>query len=266
MASPDVLGPLLELPEVAQSLTSARERVDALLWDRTLRVKGSMLAADVSLQCARSSAGIDGIDISLVAWNSGDAFDDSPLGHAAAGIWRLEQALRELVPIWATAPTQALARMHSLVALDVVPAQVLGRPRTNDDVDDPLRIKAVPNVDAMKVRLGAIVDFVTGPPTVPAILEASIVHGELLVLRPFGWGSGPIARAAARLVISERGLDPDLLVMTDAAIYSIGRTAYVDAIRAYLSGTPEGVARWIRFCAEATAVGARLSLDRLGQI
>ena len=69
-----------------------------------------------------------------------------------------------------------------------------------------------------------------------------------------------------RLVLAERGLDPDLLVMTDAAIYSIGRPAYVDAIRAYVSGTPDGVARWIRFCAESVAVGARLSSDRLGQL
>lgn len=266
MASADVLSPLLKLPGVLESVTAARERVDELLWNRTLGTKGSALAADCSLQCARASAAIDGIDISLTAWASGDAFDDSPLGHAAAGVWRLEQALREIAPIWATAPMQGLARMHSLVALDVVANAELGRPRTNSDVDDPLRIKSVPTVDVMRVRLGAIADFVTEPATVPAIVEAAIVHGELLALRPFAWGSGLVARASMRLVLDHRGLDPDLIVMTDVAIHSIGRPTYVDAVRAYLSGTSDGVARWIRFCAEATAVGARLSAERLADL
>lgn len=266
MPSPDVLSPLLELPGVAESAKNARERVDALLWDRRLQTKGQALARDAALQAARSSAAIDGIDISMVAWTSGDAFDDSPIGHAAAGVWRLEEALRELVPIWGTAPMQALARMHSLVARDLVDAELLGRPRATEEADDPLRIKSLPSIDMMKVRLGAIADFSTEPPTVPAIVEAAIVHGELLALRPFAWGSGLIARASMRLVLGHRGLDPDLLVMTDAAIYSIGRPAYVDAVRGYLSGTPDGVARWIRFCAEATSVGARLSVDRIADL
>lgn len=266
MTSPDVLAPLLDLPGVAESAASARERVDALLWDRSLRTKGPALAADCALQCARASAAIDGIDISLTAWASGDAFDDSPIGHAAAGVWRLQAAIRDLVPIWASAPLQALARMHSLVAADVVDSERLGRPRIDDEADDPLRIKSIPSVDVMKVRLGAVADFASAPPTVPAIVEAAIVHGELLALRPFAWGSGPVARASMRVVLAQRGLDPDLLVMTDAAIYSVGRPAYVDAVRAYVSGTPDGVARWIRFCAEATVVGARLSTDRLRQL
>jgi len=89
----DLLLPLMDLPGVAESVTSARERVDALLWDRSLRTKGAALRKDVAIQNARASAAIDGIDIALSAWVTGDAFDDSPIGHAAAGVWRLEQSL-----------------------------------------------------------------------------------------------------------------------------------------------------------------------------
>lgn len=262
----DLLAPLVELSGVQEAADNARQRVDSLLWDRSLQTKGQALAADCSLQNARASAAIDGIDISLTAWASGDAFDDSPIGHAAAGVWRLEEALRDLGGIWATAPSQALARMHSLVARDVVADEELGRPRRNDEADDPLRVKALPDVPTMQVRLAALTDIATGSTAAPAVVEAAIVHGELLALRPFGWGSGPIARAAMRLVLAHRGLDPDLLVMTDAAVYSIGRPAYVDAVRSYISGTPDGVARWIRFCVESVSVGARLSSDRLGQL
>ena len=113
------------------------------------------------------------------------------------------------------------------------------------------------------MRLAGLAQVTTTPTEAPAIVQAAVVHGELVALRPFEWGSALVARAAARVVLAQRGLDPDLLLLTDAAIYSIGRPAYVDAVRAYLSGTPHGVARWIRFCAESCAVGARLSIDRL---
>ncbi|MEI2727537.1 MAG: hypothetical protein V9E85_00310 [Candidatus Nanopelagicales bacterium] len=154
--------------------------------------------------------------------------------------------------------------MHSLVARDVVAdADRLGRPRDSEEVDDPLRIKSLPDAASMKVRLAGLAQVTTTPTEAPAIVQAAVVHGELVALRPFEWGSALVARAAARVVLAQRGLDPDLLLLTDAAIYSIGRPAYVDAVRAYLSGTPDGVARWIRFCAESCAVGARLSIDRL---
>lgn len=263
----DVLLPLVDLPGVLESTTSARERVDSLLWDRSLRSKGSALRTDVALQNARGSAAIDGIDISMAAWVSGDAFDDSPLGHAAAGVWRLEESLKQQLPVWSNAPLQSLARMHSLVARDVMTdPDDLGRPRDSDNVDDPLRIKSIPDVASMKVRLAGLASVITTESEVPAMVQAAVVHGELLALRPFEWGSSLIARAASRIVLAQRGLDPDFLLLTDAAIYSIGRPAYVDAVRAYLSGTPDGVARWIRFCAESCAVGARLSIDRLAQL
>ncbi len=263
----DLLLPLMDLPGVADSVSNARDRVDGLLWERSLRTKGKALRAAVAIQNARASAAIDGIDIALSAWATGDAFDDSPLGHAAAGVWRLEESLHEQVNIWASAPMQALARMHSLVARDVVAdPEKLGRPRDSDEVDDPLRIKSVPDVASMKVRLAGLAQVTTSDSAAPAIVEAAVVHGELVALRPFEWGSALVARAAFRVVLAQRGLDPDLLLMTDAAMYSIGRPAYVDAVRAYLSGTPDGVARWIRFCAESCAVGARLSADRLADI
>lgn len=263
----DLLLPLMDLPGVADSVANARDRVDALLWERSLRTKGPALRAAVAIQNARASAAIDGIDVALTAWSSGDAFDDSPIGRAAAGVWRLEQALPDQVGVWASAPMQSLARMHSLVAADVVTdSERLGRPRDSENVDDPLRIKSVPDVSSMKVRLAGLAQVTTAKSQAPAIVEAAVVHGELVALRPFEWGSALVARGAFRVVLAQRGLDPDLLLMTDAAMYSIGRPAYVDAVRAYLSGTPDGVARWIRFCAEACAVGARLSADRLAEL
>lgn len=256
----------MELPEVQESSDKARKRVDELLWNRALASKAQDLAKLTSVRCAQGSAAIEGIDISVTAWSSGDAFDDSPIGHAAAGIWRVEKDLRTLLPIWATAPIQALARMHSLLARDHIPEDQLGRPRSENEADDPLRLKSLPDAGSVKLRLSAMAGFASAEPEVPAVVEAAVVHGELMALRPFTWGSGPVARAAFRLVLAHRGLDPDLLVMTDAAINSHGRNAYVAALRDYLSATPEGVAKWIKYCCEATAVGARMSNEELGNL
>lgn len=264
--SPDPLSGLPDLPGVEPSVAAARARVDDLLWDRSLRQHGKALRDDVARRNARDSAAIDGIDVTYSAWASGDAFDDSPIGRAAAGVWRIATELPASVDTWSQAPLQVLARLHSVAAADLVDAESLGRPRDDDNADDPLRIKSLPDPTSMKVRLAGLMEIVTKTTSAPAIVEAGVVHAELLAIRPFGWGNGPISRAAFRLTLANRGLDPDLLISTDSAFFAIGRPAYVDAVRSYLTGTPDGVARWLRFCADAVAVGARLSRERLATL
>ena len=102
----------------------------------------------------------------------------------------------------------------------------------------------------------ALADVLTRPTTAPAILVAAITHGELIAVQPFRWGSGLIARAAVRLVLAARGVDPDLLGCPEAGMLSLGRTTYVASVRAYRSGEPEGVAEWIRWNASAIGFGA----------
>lgn len=262
----DPLAELATLPGISDAVASSRERIDQLLWDRSLRTKGAALRVDVARRDSRDSAALDGIEVSYRAWASGDGFDDSPLGRAAAGFWRLEEELPEHVDVWPKAPLQVLARLHGLVAADILTADAIGRPRTGDDADDPLRLKSLPDASSMKVRLAGIIDLATKPTEAPAAVQAAIIHAELIAIRPFQWGSGPVARAAGRLTLASRGLDPDLLVLIDSAIFSIGRSAYVDAIRSYLMATPEGVGRWIRFYCEACAVGARLSSQQLAEL
>jgi hypothetical protein len=89
---------------------------------------------------------------------------------------------------------------------------------------------------------------------------AAIVHGELLLLRPFTWGSGLVARATIRLVLAQRGVDPDLLAVPEAGLMVSGRGAYVRAVRAYATGTPQGVAEWIIWHSNAVTSGARAAV------
>ena len=90
----------------------------------------------------------------------------------------------------------------------------------------------------------------------PALVVAAVAHGEVAVTRPFAWGSGLVARAMTRLVLAARGVDPDGITVPEAGLFAAGRTAYVEALKAYASGDPEGVGRWIVLHAETVRVGA----------
>jgi hypothetical protein len=95
---------------------------------------------------------------------------------------------------------------------------------------------------------------------VPAVVVAAVVHAELLVNEPFGWGDGLLARAASRLILADRGLDPQSLAVVEAGHVDLGVEAYLAAARGYATGTEEGLAAWLAHYAEAVALGARESL------
>jgi hypothetical protein len=84
---------------------------------------------------------------------------------------------------------------------------------------------------------------------------AGVVHGELLGLDAFPPVSGLVARAAVRLTLIERGLDPKSLVVVEAGHRELG-AGYEQALAAYRTGTPEGVAAWLVHCADAVGAGA----------
>jgi hypothetical protein len=107
----------------------------------------------------------------------------------------------------------------------------------------------------------------TSGTSVPAVVLAGVVHGELMALRAFGTADGLVARAAARLVLIDRGLDPKAVsapevghVELERATHGQGGGEYSAALRAYVSGGPEGVATWLVHCAQAVALGAREGL------
>jgi hypothetical protein len=86
---------------------------------------------------------------------------------------------------------------------------------------------------------------------------AAVTHGELLAVRAFPEGTGLVARAAARLVVVTRGLDPRAVSAPEVGHAELGREAYDEALRGYATGGPEGLASWVRHCAAAAVLGAR---------
>jgi hypothetical protein len=255
----DAFAAVAALPAVADAAAQARSAFDAMLWDRGLRAQSETLARRSPLAGAASSAGIDGIEVEWKVWQAGQAADDTPMGRAAAGVVALYAELPRLRAVWESAPLQALARMQALVARPVTPDDV-GRPRTAEPID-PLRLGTSPPADALAPRLADLAQRLAAPTRAPALVVAAVVHAELMTLQPFTYGSGLVARAVDRLVLSSRGIDPDSWSVPEAGLHEQGRTAYARALRGYAGGQ---VAEWVAFHCAAMAAGTQGLAELVG--
>lgn len=203
------------------------------------------MSTESALRGARASAVLEGASVTLDELRS----TEHPSDPIVQGSLRVSAELGNLTETWRKAPRQALARLHVLAAADAVDSTALGRPR-NRNLDE------APPPSEVAARLDLLSTLLTAPTRAPALVVAAVVHGELLTLRPFGWGDGLVARAAQRLTLIARGLDPKSLVAPEVGHLELSEE-YAEALRAYASGTSEGVAQWIGHCSAAVAAAAR---------
>src|SRR5690349_6012738 len=240
--SPDPLAPLVGLPGVADAVRRAREAVVALHRHPVNRTGWAASAAEAALRAARASAAPGGAGLARV--------DEVVTDPVLAGAVRAAEATGRLLGTWRTAPLQALARLHVLAAADLGAADRAAGLGASDAAAAPGR--PVRGTE----RLTLLAELVTGGTSVPAPVLVAVVHGELLVLEPFASANGVVARAAARLAAISSGLDPRGLAVPEVGHLRAG-AAYPEAARAFASGTPEGLAAWIRHCCDQWVAGAR---------
>ncbi|WP_271216215.1 Fic family protein [Streptosporangium carneum] len=243
----DPLAVIAEMPGVPQAVDDARKAVDRLYGHRVLRRKSPEVSARSALRGARASAALEGVDIPLEAV-------PQATDPVVQGALRVSAELGRLGATWRTAPRQVLARLHTLAAAGQ--ADELGRPRTSETARDPLGVGPAPGPKETVARVDGLVDLITSPSKAPTLVLAAIAHAELAVLRPFGTADGVVARAAERLTLVEFGLDPKSLAAVELGHLELGPD-YAESLRAYLTGTPDGVATWVRHCASAVVLGVR---------
>jgi hypothetical protein len=227
---------IASLEGVGSAVASARDGIDALLRDRGLRRTDPATTAESLLRGAWASAVLEG---------SASSEDDLRSGRAdevAAGAVRVSAELLSLLPVLSRTPLQALARLHALGAPATSPADDRGRPR---------------NAEAAR-RLTALGRRLLEPTTTPALVVAALVHADIATAAPFPSVNGLVARAAERLILVGRGVDPTSLTVPEAGHLRL-RPAYESNLRAYASGTPSGVGAWVRYAAEAYTAGAQAS-------
>lgn len=238
---------LTRLPGVAEAVETARAAVAELRRHPANRRGWPKSAAAAGVRAARASAALDG-GSQLI-----DPAAESISDPVLAGSMRCNTALAALVGVWERAPLQALARLHTLAAADLVDPDLLGRPRGTGPVESA-GVKTVPG-DQVAPRLAALAQLVTRSGW-PAPVLTAIVHGEVLTVNPFGSADGVVARAAARLTMMSSGLDTQSLTVPEVGHLRRERD-YRAAATDYATGDPAAVARWIVHVCLALTDGVR---------
>jgi hypothetical protein len=239
MSSPgqDHFAAVAALPGVADAVARVADGLDRLAKRQAVRLDPGQMRTELSLRAARADAVLAGTEVDLAALREGriEAGPAAELVGAAVRIWA---DLAALVPVWEHAPRQALARLHALTAESGTDPEQLGRPASAEAA----------------ARLDLLASALATATTAPALVVAAIVHAEVLHSAAFSHASGQVARAAARLVLIGRGVDPHGVIAPEIGHAAMGLTEYQKALSHYGSGTTEGVAAWVLHCAQAVDV------------
>ncbi|MBW9210246.1 oxidoreductase [Mumia sp. zg.B21] len=230
---PDPFSSLVAMDGVPSAFAATRDGIDSLLRDRGLRRSTPEMTADSLLLGAASSAAIEGAPYDPDGLRAGEA---DPLALAVA---RMTTELLGLVPTWNTAPLQAIARLHALVARGRVADDELGRPVSPEGAR----------------RLGTLAQAVVAPTQAPGLLVAAVVHAEIATAGAFVSDNRIVARAAERLVLVAKGVDPASLTVPEAG-HRLAGAGYAKLLGEYEEGGTAGVHRWLLYAAQAYADGA----------
>jgi Fic family protein len=255
---------LAALPGVPEATEAAREACTTLRWHQALRRRIPEAAAESRVRGARASAALDGaemdVDVVRDLMRGATAWPErlGPLEAVLKGAVQATAETEHILAMVVTAPSQALARVHVAAAGHLLPESQVGRPRQAGEISQEFSdLGPAPDEEGVTARLSGIVQLLLAAKDAPALVVAALVHGELATVRPFVRGNGLVARAMERAVIQASGLDPTGVAVTELGHGAGGAAAYLGALAAYGSGSPQGVALWITHCAQAVVAGAQ---------
>jgi hypothetical protein len=224
----DPLAWLTGLEGVPSAFAATRDGIDVMLRDRGLRRTTPEQTAESLLRGAHASAVLEGSGSSLedVRDGSGDELARSAV--------RVSSELLSLVPVLGRSPLQVFARLQVLAG----------------GVGQPASAEGAARLQSLSQVLLAT--------SAPALMVAALVHADLATAVPFASHDGIVARAAERLVLVSRGVDPASLVVPEAGHLTL-RAEYESNLRGYRDGGQRGVHSWLLYAAEAQAKGADAS-------
>lgn len=255
----DPLAPLLELAGVAEAVERSRIACEELRWHEAYRRRWREVRAEAGLRATRASCAIEGarVPLSFVRELATGGGSDPVVVGALSATVLVEQWMPALgVSGSAVLPPlrQLLARVHSAAAGGWLDEPDVGRLRVDQAPQDLTGLGPAPVGDELAARID-LLDRTVRTTTVPALAVGAVVHGELLALRPFLGGNGLVARAVARLLLTTRGLDPTGSVVAEV-VWADALNPYLGAVAGFATGSPEGVAAWVRASGDAVVRGA----------
>jgi len=284
----DAIETIAQLPGVPQATRSARTACEEFRWHEAFRRRGAEVRVEAGVRSAQASAAVDGARVPVEAVRAlavgaprvgrsgasggevGDAgsSDTSAPQQVQADVLVATGALRAAAQVERWMPELAargavrlapfgelLAGLHRVVATGWLPDGAVGRVRTGAAPLDLQGLGAAPDGAEVAARIDLLARVVRDS-RAPTLVVASVVHGELLALRPFLAGNGIVARAVFRLLITARGLDPTGAIVTERA-WAAAPNPYLGAAAGFATGTARGVAAWVVACADAVVAGAQ---------
>ncbi|MCW2750397.1 MAG: oxidoreductase [Aeromicrobium sp.] len=224
------------LEGIPSTYAGTRDGIDSMLRDRGLRRSTPEDTARSLLLGATATARLEGsdFDAEVLAAGGGDAL--------ARGAVRLSTELLGLLPVWNRTPVQALARMHALAAAGSVDDIDLGRPSNPTGV----------------TRLTALAEMLGEATEAPGLVVAALVHAEIVAAGAFATHNAVVGRAAERLVLVSKGVDPASVTVPEAG-HAATPEGYREALAAYAGGKPTGVHQWLMYASTAFTRAAEVS-------
>ncbi|NUU16088.1 Fic family protein [Cellulomonas humilata] len=254
----DPLAPLLDLPGVTEAVERARIACEELRWHEAYRRRWREVRAEAGLRATRASCEIEGVRVPLslvreVATGGGS-------DPVVVGALRATVLVERWMPALGTSGSaalpplrQVLARVHTAATGGWLEEPDVGRLRVDEPAQDLTGLGSAPVGDELAARID-LLDRTVRTTTVPALVVGAVVHGELLALRPFLAANGLVTRAVARLLLTARGLDPTGSVVAESA-WAAALNPYLGGAAGFATGTPDGVAAWVRGYGEAVVRG-----------
>lgn len=259
-------------PQVRRVEEALREASAELRWNEALRRRWREARAEAAVRGAVASAAVEGVVVPASVLRRAiaeraltRAVSRDPALDAAAGLWRAGVRLTAWMPELRgpsrptpPSPRALLASLHRDVVGPLAAAGRLGHaevatPRPEGVAPLETGPGTAPQGSALEDRLGGLLHLLEAPEA-PALVRAAVVHGEMLVVRPFSAGNAALGRLLVRHLVTRDGLEPTGVAVPD--VYAArAPAAYAQAASAYASGTPEGVVAWVVWQAEALLLG-----------
>ncbi len=258
----DAVLSLLRLDGVAAAVEQAREACTTVRWHEALRRRTPEVAAESRIRGAWASAALDGAELPLgvvrdrVRGAEPLPEPPDPVDAVVAAATAVTSQTEHVGALLRTAPAQLLARLHVAAAAGLMPVEQIGRPRIETETcQEFVDLGPAPQGGQLQERLAALTALLVAQ-DLPVGLVGALAHAEVCLARPFVRGNGLVARALERVVVVSGGLDPVAVTVPEAGYRQAGATAYLGALTAYASGSPAGVALWLRQAAQAVVDGA----------
>ncbi|MDX1657625.1 MAG: Fic family protein [Nitriliruptorales bacterium] len=261
---------LREQPDPDQDVAE-RLREEAAL--ASLRLDGSQIEQVPTATPAASATGQtpkprQGTWLDAMAERLDEADDEEIMAREYQGV-RAAMAADDLADELLTAPIDTCAELHRRLTTGLLAEEHAGRPRVSEQA-------------VQDASVGRIIYFPTEPADIPshlnllagwlettgarehALVTSGVLHFELLRIHPYEAANGRLARAASRLVLRARGLDPSAVATPEVALARDPIGYYEEVAKTIRR---RDLTIWLERWGEAVAAGLRQAVTEVvGQV